>query len=348
MQPILRRILLSRSHRTPAIARWVTPVGMVCTITLLRICLLGEQPGWPYLTFFPVILMSSLWLGGGSGYIAAVLSSIIAAWAFVPPVFSFVTLDDPTELAGFLLSLFVNLVVAWLIDALHQIIGELNVANARLVTTTNILNKSEAEKALLLDEFSHRVRNDYQRLIGTVMIHERLALDSDSAREALSTVRRRIEATASLHVRLSMIPSTGGLSSIDSRVFLIAVVSDLSSTIGLLPVIMVTNAESHAIPVQQAFSLGLIISEAITNALKYAFPDERAGQIETTFQRKDDGFLLTIKDDGIGLPAETQPRGTGLGSRIIRSLAANLQGSACLTRLQSGGTALEVRFPKQP
>jgi two-component sensor histidine kinase len=130
-------------------------------------------------------------------------------------------------------------------------------------------------------------------------------------------------------------------------VFLTGLVDDFSNTIASQPITMLTKSESHMIPLKQAVSLGLIVNEAITNALKYAFPDQRSGRVQVTFAEKPDGFLLAIEDNGVGLPinASTSPQGTGLGSRIIRSLAANLEGAACINGLKTGGTVLEVRFP---
>jgi two-component system, sensor histidine kinase PdtaS len=260
------------------------------------------------------------------------------------PVFALLDPNDPSEVIGLVLCILINMLVAWLIEALHAAIAREERASAQLSSAVNTLRQAEAEKVLLLEEFSHRIGNDYQRLLGIVMTQERLTRDGDNAREAVALVRRRIEATVALHSRLTRMTSNGLSSAIDSRAFLAALVDDFSS-IALQPIIMLTKAESHMIPLKQAASLGLIVNEAITNALKYAFPDERSGRIQVTFARRPDGFLLAIEDDGVGLPINASPQGTGFGSRIIRSLAANLEGAACMSGLETGGTVLEVRFP---
>jgi two-component system, sensor histidine kinase PdtaS len=261
------------------------------------------------------------------------------------PVFALLNPNDPIEVIGLVLCILMNMLVAWLIEALHSAIAREERASAKLSSAVNTLRQAEAEKVLLLEEYSHRIGNDYQRLLGIVMTQERLTRDGDNAREAVAVVRRRIEATVALHSRLTRMTSNGLSSSIDSRAFLAALVDDFSSTVALQPIIVLTKAESHMIPLKQAASLGLIVNEAITNALKYAFPDERSGRIQVTFARRPDGFLLAIEDNGVGLPVNASPQGTGFGSRIIRSLAANLEGAACMSGLETGGTVLEVRFP---
>ena len=71
-------------------------------------------------------------------------------------------------------------------------------------------------------------------------------------------------------------------------------------------------------------AVGLITNELLTNALKYAFPDDRAGTVTVRFSRDDGRFELVVADDGVGVSPETPPSGSGgLGQRLIRSLASN-------------------------
>ena len=101
--------------------------------------------------------------------------------------------------------------------------------------------------------------------------------------------------------------------------------------------------------------LGLALNELVTNALKYAFPDDGAGTVRVRFAREGESFLLSVSDDGVGMAgdeapapphAEKRPRGTGLGTRLLQGLAAQLRGT--LSRRGSGngaGTLAELRFP---
>ena len=96
-------------------------------------------------------------------------------------------------------------------------------------------------------------------------------------------------------------------------------------------------------------AIGLVINELLTNALKYAFPEDRSGTVQVRFMRQEDGFCLMVIDDGIGIPCERKPDGSGLGQRLIRSMVMQLQGSVEFTP-DSGaaGTIVTVRFPADP
>jgi two-component sensor histidine kinase len=98
--------------------------------------------------------------------------------------------------------------------------------------------------------------------------------------------------------------------------------------------------------------LGLVLNETVTNALKYAFPEGRAGTVRVRFVREGEDFVLTVADDGIGLPqegdvTERRPRrGSGLGTRLLSALAAQLRGTFTRRPGENGvGTVAELRFP---
>jgi two-component sensor histidine kinase len=93
-----------------------------------------------------------------------------------------------------------------------------------------------------------------------------------------------------------------------------------------------------------AVPLGLIVNEAVTNSLKYAFPDGRKGQVSIELRQSDQlGYLLTVADDGIGLPADFDPsRSRSLGMNLIKGLSKQLDGSLKIESAQ--GLTIQVRF----
>ena len=121
------------------------------------------------------------------------------------------------------------------------------------------------------------------------------------------------------------------------------------------PVALIAEAESHSLDTERAVHLGLVLNELVTNALKYAFPDNAAGTVRVAFHRDGRSFLLSVADNGVGLPAEdppagaaagTRPLGTGLGTRLLQGLAAQLRGTLSRRSGENGsGTLAELRFP---
>jgi two-component sensor histidine kinase len=81
------------------------------------------------------------------------------------------------------------------------------------------------------------------------------------------------------------------------------------------------NAAQILLRDDRAVSVGLIVNELITNAFKYAFPDDRGGTINVVLRRESDGKLEFVEDNGKGCPEDAKE---GLGSRIVRLLAQQL------------------------
>jgi two-component sensor histidine kinase len=141
------------------------------------------------------------------------------------------------------------------------------------------------------------------------------------------TAAERVSVMAKVQRRL--VRSEGAVWA-DSRSFIEELCRDLESAlIGLRPIRLDIEAESHPIPLTQAVSVGLIINELLVNALKYAFPDDQDGRVSVTFTRRDDEYCLAVSDNGVGLhaaPDSIAPPSTGLGQRLIRSFVAQLVG----------------------
>jgi two-component sensor histidine kinase len=166
-------------------------------------------------------------------------------------------------------------------------------------------------------------------------------------------------ALARVHTRLAR-NARDDAASVDTQDFVGGLGADLQAAQtgeGLRPVALSVAAESHTLDAERAVQVGLVLNEAITNALKYGFPDERAGTVRVTFVRDGAEFVLTVADDGVGLSEDdsaegrtpSSPRGTGIGTRLLRALAAQLRGSFSRRLGEDGvGTIAELRFPADP
>ena len=196
----------------------------------------------------------------------------------------------------------------------------------------------------LLREVNHRVANSLA-LVGSFVFLQQKALGADQtqARSALGDVQSRISAIAQIHRRLY---TSDDVSVIEMDAYLRGLVEELSAA-------MINEGPERAIrldvePVRmatdRAVSLGVIVTELVTNACKYAYRADQAGEIRVALKREDSTLSLTVEDDGVGLAAAPASKGTGLGTRIIRAMAQSLQASQSADPTHAG-TRVVLSFP---
>ncbi|MEG3083909.1 histidine kinase dimerization/phosphoacceptor domain -containing protein [Sphingomonas sp. PB2P12] len=185
------------------------------------------------------------------------------------------------------------------------------------------LRATNARLEALLGEVNHRVANSLQ-LVSAMVRLQATALTDPSAREALEDTQRRIQAIAQVHRRLY---TSNDVESVDMQEYLGALVDELAETWSTeaLPRALSLAAEPIRLPTDRAVSLGVIVIELVTNACKYAYPTG-GGEVRVALRRIDDDiFLLAVEDDGCGIADDAVPRGTGLGTKLIRAMAQSLQ-----------------------
>jgi two-component sensor histidine kinase len=230
------------------------------------------------------------------------------------------------------LFLVVALANALLIEALHRRFCALKVAHRSLA-------QAGQEKDVLLAELAHRVKNDLA-ILATLVQQQRRRVGDPVARAALAATAERVQVLARVHARLTR--RDGGLW-VDSRAFVAELCDELGAAlVGGRPVTLRVEAESHPIALARAVSVGLIVNELVANALKHAFPGERAGTVLVRFVRVGDEFRLLVTDDGIGCSG-TVTSG-GLGQRLVQSLSRQL-GGAIEAESSARGMAYTLRFP---
>lgn len=205
------------------------------------------------------------------------------------------------------------------------------------------LRESLAQKEILVREIHHRVKNNLQLVMSLLNLHARRIRDP-RAEVAFAEARSRINALATLHRRLY---ESENLQEIDLRWFLEDLCAELRRG-GLSRgrnVELMVDSPSEVIGPDVAVPLGLLVTEAITNAYKHAFNERDGGHICVQVVRESpSSLLLTIRDDGTGFDASASaPDQAGLGRSLIEAFVRQLRGELALR--SEDGTVVEVRFP---
>lgn len=215
------------------------------------------------------------------------------------------------------------------VTARKQIEDERNVANEKY--------------RLLLRELHHRVTNHLQMI--TAMLRLQAAQLTDrSARDDLETAIQRIHTLAELHGRLYR---DEGFDGIEMAGYLDDICDGLRRAVLPPRIDLQCAAAPLKLTLDQAVPLGLIASELVTNAAKYAFPGDRSGKIGVRLQAEGEEAVLSVADDGVGLPGTVETAGTGLGLNMVRGLAQQIRG--ILVVENDDGTRLTLRFkPERP
>ena len=174
-----------------------------------------------------------------------------------------------------------------------------------------------------LEEVRHRVANSLQ-IVATLLLQAARRTTSDETRDNMNEAHHRVMSVAALERQLSASPA--GDESVELRTYFTNLCSNISSSMvdDNDNVTLVVTGGGLVTP-RVSISLGLIVTELVINALKYAFPDARSGRIEIGYEAQGPNWTLSIRDDGVGMPNDRADNRTGLGTNIVRALAHQLQ-----------------------
>jgi chemotaxis protein methyltransferase CheR len=196
------------------------------------------------------------------------------------------------------------------------------------ITDRRILEREKDEllkqKEVLFEELQHRVANSLQ-IIASIILMKARAVQSEETRVHLHDAHKRVLSIAAVQKQIHA-------SGINGTIEIVPYVSNLCETLASSmigdsrPISLKVVGEGGRATSRQAESLGLIVTELVMNALKHAFPDEKAeGQITVTYDMVGTNWMLSVCDNGIGKPGGVHAQGrSGLGTGIIKALSEQL------------------------
>ena len=193
-----------------------------------------------------------------------------------------------------------------------------------------------------MQEIHHRVKNNLQ-IVASLLNLQASRIRLPEARAEFQSARDRVRALATLHRHLY---AHGEVHTIDMREFLAELCGQLFAAMGEVPdqrLKLHIDATELKMSSDQAVPLALIVTEAVSNAVKYAFPAGRPGNVWVRLSAWEDHAELEVRDDGVGIPAgrvETEA-GTrdGIGLQLIRGFSRQLGATLVVQEggLQEGG-----------
>jgi chemotaxis protein methyltransferase CheR len=196
------------------------------------------------------------------------------------------------------------------------------------ITERRMLEREKDEllrqKDILFEELQHRIANSLQ-IIASIILMKARAVQSEDTRLHLEDAHKRVLSIAAVQKQLHASATTG---TVEIAPYLSKLCESLAQSMigGSRPIALKVVCEAGSATSRQAESLGLIVTELVMNALKHAFPDDKAkGRITVAYDAIGTNWKLAISDTGIGWPAGGfAPGKSGLGTGIVKALARQL------------------------
>lgn len=224
---------------------------------------------------------------------------------------------------------------AEILEAQDQIRLANETLELRVRQRTDDLARARDRAELLLTEVNHRVSNSLGLVSSLVRLQAR-SLADPAAKSALEETNGRIQAIAQLHKSLF---TTGNVGSVDVATYLGEVLSQIEDGMASegSQVSLKRSLSPAILETTDAINLGIIVTEWVTNAFKYAYGNT-GGEIRVSLAKTGDALEVMVEDDGVGRGHATDIKGTGLGTRVVSTIAS-LMHADIQYRDRSPGTA---------
>jgi two-component sensor histidine kinase len=288
--------------------------------------------GYPFVSFFPAVILSSFLFGVRPGVYAGLLCGILSWYFFIPPVMGLGINPGVIMALGFYCT--VVMVDIALIHFMQR-------ANFNLAVERERSGALAENRELLFHELQHRVSNNLQ-VVAAMLTLQRRHVDHELARRALDDASARLALVGRIS-RALYDPSGEGQ---NIRAFLQTLTADVLEASGRTDIALSVEAPADLmLNSDVAVPLALIVTEAVNNAIEHGLPD-RGGAIYVTLDASGENIALQVTDDGRGVKADFDANGGGsLGLRISGALAGQLGGRFSLQPAAQGGAIARLEFP---
>ncbi|SDB65389.1 Two-component sensor histidine kinase, contains HisKA and HATPase domains [Flavobacteriaceae bacterium MAR_2010_188] len=217
---------------------------------------------------------------------------------------------------------------------------QLKILNEELANKNSLLDKRNAENELLLKEIHHRVKNNLE-LVKSLISLQSAQIEDPATKEAMIASQNRVQSMGIIHQKLYQGTNLG---SIEMKDYFLNLSEGILDTFNKEEQVKIECAmDNLELDVDTAVPIGLIVNELLTNALKYAFPQNEKGIINISLEKTTDTNLkLKIQDNGVGKIVGLAPKGTGFGSQLVQLLTQQLNGK--MNEHNNAGTLIEFDF----
>ena len=205
----------------------------------------------------------------------------------------------------------------------------------------NKIKASLKDKEVLLREIHHRVKNNMQ-IISSLLNLQIDYLNDEDAVDVLKESQNRVKSMAMIHEKLYLSTDLTKINFVD---YIQSLISNLfySYNVKKDHIKPILKIEDVNLNIETAIPCGLIITEIISNCLKYAFPNQMKGKIIISLKQVEDKFELIISDNGIGLPEDINiNKIKTLGILLVKSLTEQIDGKISIHR--KNGTQFNITF----
>lgn len=314
----LTKIDVSRQFSRPA-ARVCAQMafGIACAVAMIVIHIIIDESlpeASPFALVFPAVTVATLY-GHWRAGVTALVITFFYAWYFVLPVPHSFAFEDSSGPARVGLSAGSAVIVLVFAETFRHFV----------LSAMDERDEEIARRVMLMQELEHRTKNNFA-LVASLLEIQRRDADDERVRRALELAASRVHSFARAYAHLGEGRGEGG--TVAMKPYLGDIVARFGESALRDGIEVVPDIADMRLPRETAVAIALFVNEALTNCVKYAFPDARSGQVEVSFVGDEEEWELLVADDGIGKPAAQDGAATtGLGNRLMCAFAERAKAS---------------------